>query len=97
MQLFSGLFSQNQESFLNNQKKEEILKTKINELKYYTALIEYEDKFSSCFFLDLNLENNNNSERFFLCTNSHFISSKYIESKKKLIFISEPIIWMLFQ
>ena len=75
MQLFTGLFSQNQDS------KEDIQKM-INQLKYYIALIEFRNKYTSCFFLDLNLKNNNNSDLFFLCTNSNFVSQNNIESKE---------------
>ena len=81
MQFFSGLFSQNEEPFLNNQNMQDISQDIINRLKYYTAIIEIKNKFTSCFFLDLNINNNINSNQYFLCTISDFITEKNVEAK----------------
>ena len=81
MQFFSGLFSQNEEPFLNNQNMQDTSQDIINRLKYYTAIIEIKNKFTSCFFLDLNINNNINSNQYFLCTTSDFITEKNVEAK----------------
>ena len=60
----------------------------INELKYFLALIELKNKYNTCFFINLNKKNN--SDSYFLCTSSNFISKEDIESKKTVkIFLGE--------
>ena len=81
MQFFSGLFSQNEEPFLDDQNKKDLSQDIINQLKYYIAIIEIKNKFTSCFFLDSNLNNNSNSSVYFLCTTSNFITEKNVENK----------------
>ena len=39
MQFFSGLFSQNEEPFLDDQNKKDLSQDIINQLKYYIATI----------------------------------------------------------
>ena len=81
MQFFSGLFSQNEEPFLDDQNKKDLSQDIIKQLKYYIATIEIKNKFTSCFFLDSNLNNNSNSSVYFLCTTSNFITEKNVENK----------------
>ena len=77
----SSFFSQNTETPLNNQNDDNYQLYLINELRNHVAVLEYKNKFTTCFFLTLN---ENNSDCYYLCTSSNFISRKDIDTKIKL-------------
>ena len=79
MGFFSGLFSQNDQSLLNNEKNDIIPQEIINQLNNYILLLEHKNKFTSCFLFDLN---SNNNDSYYFCTDSNFISQKDIESNE---------------
>ena len=79
MGFFNGLFSQNNQTVTNNVKEDIIPQEIINQLNYYILLLEHKNKFTSCFLIDLNL---NNNDSYYFCTNSNFISQKDIESNE---------------
>ena len=79
------IFSQNSQQNIpnvNSQPKEVIPKEIFNQLKYYISLLEHNNKFTSCFFIEVN-GNNQNGNSYYLCTSSDFITQKNIESKEK--------------
>ena len=51
------------------------------QFKYFLALVEYKNIFSTCFFIDLNIFSAN---LFCLCTSSSFISDQNIEFKEEI-------------
>lgn len=77
----SSFFSQITETPLNNQNDDNYQLYLINELRNHVAVLEYKNKFTTCFFLTLN---ENNSDFYYLCTSSNFISRKDIDTKIKL-------------
>ena len=79
MGFFNGIFSQNNQTVSNNVKEDIIPQEIINQLNYYILLLEHKNKFTSCFLIDLNL---NNNDSYYFCTNSNFISQKDIESNE---------------
>ena len=79
MGFFNGLFYQNNQTVTNNVKEDIIPQEIINQLNYYILVLEHKNKFTSCFLIDLNL---NNNDSYYFCTNSNFISQKDIESNE---------------
>ena len=81
LEFLGSIFFQNNGAQFNNQNDDNFQQYLINELKNHIAVLEYKNKFTTCFFLTLN---ENNSDSYYLCTSSNFISVKEIESKEKL-------------
>ena len=68
----------------NNQQPEVISQYIINQLNKYIALIEHNNKFTSCFFFESDEKNGSDSNQYYLCTSSNFIPKKSIENKEKI-------------
>ena len=79
---FSPFATQNSNTNTNSQNEENIPIELINQLKYFLALIEFKNKYTTCFFVNLDTTNSINSNSYYLCTSSIIISDKDIESKK---------------
>ena len=87
---FSPFATQNSNTNTNSQNEENIPIELINQLKYFLALIEFKNKYTTCFFVNLDTTNSINSNSYYLCTSSTIISDKDIESKKAFkIFLGE--------
>lgn len=82
-QFLSGFISKNVDNIFNNQNDEVTPQDLIDQLKYYVALIEHNNKYSSCFFFSENEINYSDSNMYYLCTSAEFISKKDVESKAK--------------
>ena len=65
-----------------NQNNETIPLELINQLQYFIALIEHKNKYSTCFFINLDTTNTKNPNAYYLCTTSAIITEQDIESKK---------------
>lgn len=88
--LFSPFINSNSNTNTANQSEGNIPIELINQLKYFLALIEYKNNYTTCFFVNLNTTNSNNSDSYYLCASSTIFSDKDIESKKTIkIFLGD--------